>query len=198
MLFTSEQIDLLKELINIGVGKAAALFNNMVKSHIELSVPDIKVNQLKDIDRDIKNLKGQNLSAVKLGFRGNFSGVTEIVFPNKSAINLVSLLTGEDSDSSNLDDLRAGTLNEVANMLLNSVMGVLANLLNTHFQYDIPTYSEDTIENLLKINEDENQIILLAETHFVIKNLDIEGDILILLELSAYEHLKEKLDSLLV
>ena len=43
MSMTPEQIDALKELINIGVGKAAAMLNQMVNIRVHLKVPFVKV-----------------------------------------------------------------------------------------------------------------------------------------------------------
>lgn len=196
MLLSEKQLDTLKELINIGVGKAANLLNDMVQSHVKLSVPKIKVDYVSNLQEELVHLKGEILSAVKLGFKGTFSGTTEIVFPVASAQKLVSLLTGERIDSPNLDSLKTGTLNEIANILLNSVMGVIANLLETHFRYELPAYSEESIEQLLMTASDIDQIILFGETHFEIEQLQIEGNIIIILELSALEHLKTALNNL--
>jgi len=38
---TEEQLDALREVVNIGIGKAASIFNGMLDSHVELEVPSI-------------------------------------------------------------------------------------------------------------------------------------------------------------
>ncbi len=197
MLLNNEQLDLFTELINIGVGKAAKLLNELISSPIKLSIPNIIVERPIDLVKKLKPGKSTTYYAVKLQFEGSFNGIAEIVFPSESGNNLVSILTGEEPYSDELDGLRAGTLNEVANMLLNGVMGTISNIIKEVFNYSIPVYSEDIFENLFIDPTSEDKIVLFGETHFVVESADIEGDIIVLLELFYFESLKSELNRLL-
>ncbi len=197
MLLNNEQLDLFTELINIGVGKAAKLLNELISSPIKLSIPKIIVERPIDLVKKLKPGKSTTYYAVKLQFEGSFNGIAEIVFPSESGNNLVSILTGEEPYSDELDGLRAGTLNEVANMLLNGVMGTISNIIKEVFNYSIPVYSEDIFENLFIDPTSEDKIVLFGETHFVVESADIEGDIIVLLELFYFESLKSELNRLL-
>lgn len=197
MLLNNEQLDLFTELINIGVGKAAKLLNELISSPIKLSIPKIIVERPIDLVEKLKPGKSTTYYAVKLQFEGSFNGIAEIVFPSESGNNLVSILTGEEPYSDELDGLRAGTLNEVANMLLNGVMGTISNIIKEDFNYSIPVYSEDIFENLFIDPTSEDKIVLFGETHFVVESADIEGDIIVLLELFYFESLKSELNRLL-
>lgn len=196
MYFTNTQLDTFKELVNIGVGKAAALLNDMIAHPIKLSVPKIEVLRVADLAKLSLN-KEKETSAIKLDFSGSFEGIAQLVFPMKSADNLVSLLTGEELDSNDLNSLKVGTLNEVGNILLNNVLGALSNMTSGKFHYNIPVYKENqTIEMLGAGSEDDEKIVLFSETSFEIKDLQIVGNILLLLELSTFENLKFQLDKL--
>jgi len=197
VLLNNEQLDLFTELINIGVGKAAKLLNELISSPIKLSIPKIIVERPIDLVKKLKPGKSTTYYAVKLQFEGSFNGIAEIVFPSESGNNLVSILTGEEPYSDELDGLRAGTLNEVANMLLNGVMGTISNIIKEDFNYSIPVYSEDIFENLFIDPTSEDKIVLFGETHFVVESADIEGDIIVLLELFYFESLKSELNRLL-
>jgi len=197
VLLNNEQLDLFTELINIGVGKAAKLLNELISSPIKLSIPKIIVERPIDLVEKLKPGKSTTYYAVKLQFEGSFNGIAEIVFPSESGNNLVSILTGEEPYSDELDGLRAGTLNEVANMLLNGVMGTISNIIKEDFNYSIPVYSEDIFENLFIDPTSEDKIVLFGETHFVVESADIEGDIIVLLELFYFESLKSELNRLL-
>lgn len=197
MLLNNEQLDLFTELINIGVGKAAKLLNELISSPIKLSIPKIIVERPIDLVKKLKPGKSTTYYAVKLQFEGSFNGIAEIVFPSESGNNLVSILTGEEPYSDELDGLRVGTLNEVANMLLNGVMGTISNIIKEDFNYSIPVYSEDIFENLFIDPTSEDKIVLFGETHFVVESADIEGDIIVLLELFYFESLKSELNRLL-
>jgi len=197
VLLNDEQLDLFTELINIGVGKAAMLLNELINSHIKLSIPKVIVQKPKDLVKNLIQLKQSTYYAVKLQFEGSFNGIAEIVFPSKSGNLLVSLLTGEEIYSPDLDSMRVGTLNEVANMLLNGVMGTISNIIKENFEYSIPQYFEDSFENLFIEPNLDDKIVLFCETHFEVENTDIEGDIIVLLELFYFESLKAELNRLL-
>ena len=197
MLLDERELDVFKELINIGVGKSAGLLNELVQSPIKLNVPKIRVCKVDELINELSTETLGKYYAVKLNFTGKFSGIAQIVFPSDSGNNLVSLLTGEEKYSDELDNVRAGTLNEVANMLLNGVMGSISNLLKDNFEYSIPVYFEDLLNNLLTDKTVTESVVLFGETHFEVENLSIEGDIIIILELPSFSNLKAELNKLL-
>ena len=196
MNITSDQIDALKELINIGVGRASGVLNEMVNSHIILQVPFIKILSPEEMKAEMKELSKSPLATVRLGFKGPFSGTAALVFPPDSASKLVNVLTGEEPGSPDLDSVRVGTLSEVGNIVINSVMGSISNVLNQHINYSLPDYIEESIEDLLKPHESyPNVTVLLAHTHFLIKKLQIEGDIILIFEVGSLDILISAINS---
>lgn len=190
MRLKPEEIDALKELINIGVGKAAAVLSEMVNCHINLQVPYIKILTPGELQAEIEELGKQHIAAVQLGFKGPFSGSAALVFPPDSASKLVAVLTGEEPGTLDLDSVRAGTLSEVGNIVINGVMGSIANVLKQQLNYSLPNYTEDRIENLLALNDLDPAItVILARTRFSIEQLHIEGDIILIFELGSFDAL---------
>lgn len=188
---TNYQIDALKELINIGVGRAAGMLNQMVESHVNLQVPDVRILAPVDFqEHKVVELDMNKLAAVQLTFKGPFSGIAALVFPPDSAAKLVDVLTGEEPGAIDLDAIRIGVLTEVGNIILNGVMGSISNVLEQHLKYTIPTYVEDRIEHLLALDDIASTVgIVLARTRFTVAQLSIEGDILLLFEVGSLEML---------
>jgi len=187
---TPAQMDILKELINIGIGRAAGVLNEMTSFHILLDVPFIKVLPHKALKREIEEFGSSRIAAVSLGFNGPFSGTAALVFPPDSASKLVTVLTGEEPGTPDLDSVRAGTLTEVGNIVINGVMGSIGNIIEQRINYSVPTYMEDTIDNLLALNSpDVNLLVLLVRTRFTIKQLQVEGDIILLFEVGSFDSL---------
>jgi len=196
-LITEEQLDALQEFINIGVGRAAGMLNEMVESPILLNVPVLKVFDGKALQQEVvTRFNNHSLSVVRLSFSGNFSGSAELVFPTESASALVSLLTGEDRDSPDLDAVKIGTLTEVGNIVINGVLGSISNLLKQQMNYMLPVYFEDTIEHLLSSNYsfDLGTVFLLAQTRFEIKQLEIMGEIILIFEMPSFDALLNCID----
>jgi len=197
MNLTFEQIDALKELVVIGVGRAAGILNEMVHHHIQLQVPNIKIFSIHDLEREISGVETDRLSAVQMKFKGSFSGATALVFPQASAAKLVDILSGEEQRTTDMDSVRIGTLTEVGNILINGVMGSIGNVLKQHIEYSIPVYVEETIKNLVKTNSsDPDTVILLAQTRFTIEQLQIEGEIVLFFE-SSFNSLLSAINQIL-
>ncbi|WP_067052760.1 chemotaxis protein CheX [Methanofollis ethanolicus] len=191
-----EDIDAIKELVNIGVGRAAAMLNEITCSHITLQVPTLQVIGLDELDR-VDGLSGpQSAATVKIDFRGFFTGTTALIFPPESAAALVMAITGEEEDQPELDALRTETLMEVGNIFINGVMGSIGNVLGQQITYTPPTYVEDTIANIARATRfDPDERVLLANTRFFVEEINVEGVIAMILEIGSLDVLLDRIAS---
>jgi chemotaxis protein CheC len=189
MNLTADQVDALLEILNIGFGRAAAMLNQMIQFPILLQIPYIKLLSPLQVKLELEKRLGNNIiSAVRISFRGPFYGSAQLVFPVESASQLVAILTGEELGATELDSLKIGTLTEVGNILLNGVMGSISNILHERLNYTIPTYTEDTVDNLWRFHElDCHSSTILARARFTVEKLSIEGDIIVLFQMGSLE-----------
>ena len=172
------------------------MLNQMLDSQIVLEIPVVSVLNLSQIQAELeKRFEGDSLAAVKLNFTGSFSGKANLVFPTESAATLVSLLTGEEIGSPDLDSVKIGTLSEVGNIVINGIMGSISNVLNQHLNYAIPIYMEDSIKHILSLEYiKEETVFLLAQTRFAIKTLEIIGEIVLIFEMESFGTLIKVID----
>lgn len=189
------RLDVLRELVNIGVGRAAEMLNQITSAHIDLLVPEVMVCEPGCIPAIGNISPTEPIAAVKLCFSGVFSGTAALIFPPHSASLLVSILVGEEQGPE-MDSLRIGALQEVGNIMLNGVMGSFANVLGEHLDYMPPDYYEDRLERLLS-EEQAGCRVLLVRTNFVAEARRIEGDILIFFRLGSFDSLVASIDRLL-
>lgn len=197
MNVTPYQIDALTELINIGVGRAAGMLNQILEAHVQLQVPLIKIFSHSQVEDVLNSMAITPLSVVSLSFKGSFTGTALLAFPSDSASNLVNIVAGEEPDLSDLDSIRVGALTEVGNIILNGVMGSVSNVLKKHLSYSIPVYVEDTIKHLL--DEDDLELdspIILAKTELTIKKFHIKGNIILIFRVNLFNTLIEILDTM--
>ncbi|MEN9869048.1 MAG: hypothetical protein RLZZ171_31 [Cyanobacteriota bacterium] len=198
---TCEQLDALQEIVNIGIGRAAAMLNEMVDARIALEVPTIQLLSASQLLQEmIARFNSQSISVVRLGFSGSLSGTAELMFPTDSASVLVAVLTGEDLDSPDLDAVKIGTLSEIGNIVINGVIGSISNILEQRMEYKIPSYCEDTIENLLlsERNMTDDVVFILAQARFAIEQLEIVGDIILIFEMKTFDNLLKAIDQQLI
>jgi chemotaxis protein CheC len=189
-------IDAIGEIVNIGVGKAAGQLNQMTGSHIILKVPSITLIPFGEITSIKNDIFSESVrSAVILSFKGSFSGITAIVFPPESAASLVTLLTGETESSADLDPMRVEALKEVGNIIINAVMGSIANVLSEHLTYSVPTYYEGPISDVTELRKKQgsDEWVLMAHTNFQVESLNIDGNILLVLEIGSLDNLVQSI-----
>jgi chemotaxis protein CheC len=192
MQLLPSQIDALKEMVNIGVGHAAGVLNAMLNSRIQLHVPVVEMMNYADLQSKIQTMGHGDLSSVRLGFKGPFSGNASLVFPAEGAVKLVSILTGVEADSSALNEMRVETLTEVGNIVLNGVMGAIGNELRLHVFYSVPMYLENPFEVLLSsVQTQFDANVVWVQTSFNIESESIVGDIILVFEVGSLDLLLE-------
>lgn len=186
MNLSENQIDLIRETINIGVGRSAAILNKMINKHIRLQVPYVAFAELEKIKELFSPTPDEELSSVNLNFKGSLIGAAKLIFPTDSASKLVDLFTDSIEDDNDMDEIKAGTLSEIGNIVLNSLIGTISNTLRLPLNYSVPSYQEGIINDLLahyaSITESAH---LFAQTRFIIEEMDIIGDFILLLEVES-------------
>ena len=186
MNIKEEELDFLKELINIGMGRGANSLNSLLSTHVDLNAPLVRVLNLGEVEKAMAGNSHGKLASVSIRFRGEAAGDTILAFPQESAAKLVSLLTESGSSEMDMDSLKEGALTEIGNIILNGVMGSFANMLKRHLTFTIPSYREGTLKDLLpgKYSED-GHVIVMVLTNFKVKEHLIEGNIYILFEIDS-------------
>ncbi len=196
MSLTSEQLDGLTELINLGVGRGASALNEMLNTGVELQIPALKVVSSSEFHSLTSELGKQRYYAVNLPFTGKFSGSAELIFKTESIDTMVMALTGENQQTlkEDIESLREETLCEVGNIVLNGVMGAIGNVLKQPLNFSSPIFSEGDSEELLdETGIRQLPVVLIARTRFIIRKFEIEGDIILFFEDGSFNALLEGL-----
>jgi chemotaxis protein CheC len=192
MRLLPSQIDSLKEMVNIGVGHAAGVLNAMLNSRVKLHVPVVEMMSHEELQTKVQSMGTGNLSSVRLGFKGPFSGNASLVFPADGAIKLVSILNGSEPGSGNLDAMQVGTLTEVGNIVLNGVMGAIGNELKLHVFYSVPIYVDNPFEVILSTQQTQvDAYVVWVQTRFTLESESIIGDIILVFDVGSLDLLLE-------
>ncbi|MEM7349397.1 MAG: chemotaxis protein CheC [Acidobacteriota bacterium] len=192
---SGRHLDAISELMNIGVGRSAGMLNEMIGSSIELIVPSVKILKISELTVELGGEPGGVYSFIRLPFQGPIHGTAALVFPPDSAAQLVAVLTGEEPGTADLDTVRAGTLSEVGNIVINGVMGSFGNILRLPLTYELPFYFEGLPEHLLQHQLAETDPeMLLAHTRFTVRDLEIQGTILLVFEVRSFDALLTAVD----
>ena len=196
MYLNELQLDALKEVINIGVGYAAGSLNELVGAPISLRVPVVDVLALDEARVRVAAFGWGRVASVQLAFSGPLKGNVALVFPYESAVRLVSLLTGDEGSNSDVDGIRAATLEETGNIILNGVVASVSNLLQGQISFSIPYYSEQggLPARFAGADPSAGMHVILARASFGVAQHEIEGEIFLFFEMSALASLVAALD----
>jgi len=194
-MITPDQFDdALAELVNVGVGRAAAALSAMVNERIELSVPQVMSIQSSELSAHLDLDQLDHLSLVQLCFGGKVGGSASILFPVDSARRLVGLLTGGELSAEELDLEREAALTEVGNILINGVMGTIGNMTGVEVFYQLPEYAECSMEELG--SSFHNRDLLLAMVVIAISGQEIKGHLVLVFDLPSIEHLNKVIEQM--
>ena len=189
---TPTDIDVLTEVINIGVGRAAGSLSDIIGSHVMLKVPHVELLPFSKLQEIASRLGHERISSVIQKFQGAFIGSAALVFPPESAARLVSALTGDAVTSPNLDSVRGGTLMEIGNIVINGILGTVSNILKCNLNFSLPEFRDiNKIVELIRSDDLKQHagFIVFAEANFLMKALKISGFIIILFEVDSIDSL---------
>jgi chemotaxis protein CheC len=188
------QIEALKEIINIGVGKGAEVLNTMVQSHIALEVPEVKIFGSDEYSHFVNHFAETDYSIITLPFNGELNGFSKLIMSSEHAAKLVDAFIGKHGASIEMDSLRVDILSEIGNIITNAVMGTLSNMLSLELGYIVPSYEMGS-KNIIIPKEiiSSASAILYAQTHFKIEEFESKGNFAIFFNLKSFNALTEKI-----
>jgi len=195
MKINEETIDTIKELINIGCGSGAGILNQMVKSHITLHVPSIRIIADRNIlDTYLDEYK--KYQCVNVNIAGDLHGAISMLLTESTLLELVKRLTGENLNDS-IDGLKIEVIQEIGNIILNSISGTISNLFRLKMNVSLPEFHKDIHDFITKtINEKDYSHYVLVETSMSVDDLNIIFYIIILFQADSFQYLVENMGSI--
>lgn len=178
--------DALTELINLGMGRAAAQLSRMVAEPVGLSVPSLRIAPR---DEAAQSLGGGSSSfvAVSQGFQGRFSGRVLLVFPEANSLELVRAALRNPLGLEEVMDFEQEALAEIGNVLLSGCLSVIANALRETFNVSLPRVVRGDAPLVLAgdVPSAGGDQALLIYIDFSIRTRNIRGYIALLMDLPA-------------
>lgn len=187
--------DALTEIVNIGVSRAASNLRKMIGDQVHLSVPSIDVVSQRRAARLISEREVSELVAVSQDFTGAFAGRALLIFPESNSLDLVRAVTGNELTSQEVIDIELEALAETGNIILNSCLATMANMLRQSLVMSIPEVVRGSGASLFQVDEQSaaEGLVLFLYIDFAIRSRDIRGYIAMIMDLPALASLKELL-----
>lgn len=183
------ELDALKEIFNIGIGRSASALNQMVSEEVHLTIPEVHLIPHKEAKSKLIEKNQGIVSAVTQNFRGDFSGQAILMFSQENGLTLVRKLLGDNIPLSSLSELEQDSLVEIGNIILNSCFGTVINFLNANIEIDLPQFKQGTVDEIFE-RVVESEWSFYIEVSFSLPTDNINGYISFLMDIKSLEVFK--------
>ena len=174
------ELDALKELGNIGVGKAATSLSQMLGRPIEMSVPNAMVVRIQELHKviDVEKMVAGVVTGLD-DIENGQTGFLYITFPEESSQKLVEILIGDSSD----EEMADSTLMEIGNILSSAFCDATAEMLGVTLIPTPPSFGRDfaiaVIDAIVSQLADKSDYVVVFETK--LEESEDEIEILVML-----------------
>jgi chemotaxis protein CheC len=198
MNLTDKQRDALKELLNIGFGRAAASLSQLTGHRVLLDVPAVSIHPMADLRDALSAVVKDDVASVHQIFSGTVAGDALLILDHVGAGVLKQLLTDEQPLPLQVDASGREVLTEVGNILLNACLGTFGNLLDVQVSFSIPHLSLDTLHGVLQsliVNREGMRYGLLVHAGFRLRDAEVTGYLIIVLSVASLDRLLRAIES---
>lgn len=192
MDLTSAQEDALKELLNIGFGRAASSLSQLTGHRVLLDVPAVSIHALADLKNALASVVHDEVASVHQIFSGQVAGDALLILNHQAAAVLKQLLTDEPALPLQVDASAREVLTEVGNILLNACLGTFGNLLDVKVSFSIPHLDLNTLQSVLEsllVNREGMRYGLLVHAGFRLRDTEVTGYLVIVLSVASLDRL---------
>ncbi len=189
------QLDALTEIFNHGVGLAANALSELAGEEVQLSVPKIEELSKREISDKLDAQGANRICAVRQGFSGVLNTEALLMFPVDQSLQLVQLMVGNEFPLEQLSEMEQESLAEIGNILLNSVVSSVADMLHIEFEGTLPQVELGQVAEVLNSGHGVEDLILSLQINFSIASRQIQGYLVFLLDVASSDVLERKLSA---
>lgn len=145
------QMDVLKEIGNIGAGNAATSLADMLMTPIDISVPVVRILDYEDAT---ERLGGPETMIVGLMIQleGDFEGMIMFLLEKEFACMTLNTLMGtEFTGFSELDEVALSAFKELANIMAASYVNAIASMTGMRIDLTVPDLCIDMLGAILSV-----------------------------------------------
>lgn len=198
----NQQLDMFREIGNIGAGNAVTALAHLLNREINMSVPDARVVEFNEI---VNILDGPEtpVAGMLVDMSGDLNGYILLVLALDNAYEMVSLALSEDRPTpenigpEHFDEMDYSVLTEIANILVGSYLSSIATLSGLNTNQNVPQIAMDMLGAIISIAAIEyGQIgdsVLLLQTKFSDIDKEMAGHFFLIPDYESYKLLMKSL-----
>jgi len=169
----SLQLDILKEIGNIGAGHAATALSNLLNTKIDMSVPNVKIMQFNDMMELVGGAENV-VASVYFRIEGEAPGSMYFVTSLEQASNIIKQLTHDPKfqiEDLEQNPIAASVLQEVGNILIGSYLSSFSDFTKLNIYPTVPALAIDMFGaiisyGLIEIGQVSDEAIVIDTIFF--------------------------------
>lgn len=187
---TELERDIIREILNIGLARAADSFAAVAQEKVLLEVPSLDLLESEDILLRVKEYSVKH-AVIQSDIRGDFTGTTLMFFSGQHVQRLSRVcLRMQVPDSIQVNELQESLLLEISNIITGALVTQLANILKARI-YGAPpcTFAGDTtaLMNHLVPSESLQPLIFSIITQFSDQGNSVELPLMLFFDRATFE-----------
>ncbi len=191
------QLDVLKELGNIGAGNATTALSQMIDKKIDMGIPQVNIVEFKDL-ADVLGGAENPVVGILLNVEGNINGMMMFVLEQHSAHNLVNLLMNRDINAfEDFSEMDLSAIKEIGNIISGAYLSSLSALTNLKIISSVPYMAIDMAGAILSVPAIEfgkvGDRALLIQTDFGEGQNKVYGYFILIPDIDSYKTILESL-----
>ena len=194
---TSQYLDILKEIGNIGAGNATSALAQMLDAKVDMNVPEVRLLDFKEVG-DLMGGADQIMAGIYLAVEGDIDGSIMFLLGVKSAKILVNkLMMQEPADASEaFNEIELSALQEIGNIITGSYLNSMSMLTNLKMIPSVPYIAVDMAGAILSVPAIEfgmmGDYIMLIENKFF-DDSDLNGYFILLPDMESWKKILKAL-----
>ena len=196
---TSMELDVLREIGNIGAANATTALAQMLQRKIDMSVPTAELLEFKNLGETIGG-EETVMAGVYMTVNGDITGSMMFLLKKESARRLVNQLlfrSNEDIDpDADFDEMEMSAMKEIGNIMTGSYLNSMSDLTRLKIYPSVPDITIDMAGAILSVPAIEFGVlgdrILMIQTRFF-DEIEIDGYFILVPDIDSYHKILEAL-----
>ena len=138
--YSAVELDVLKEVINIGGGHAATSLSQLIEKPVHMTVPVIEMMEYADVYEQIMP-EETVIKAIIIKMMGDAEGVFLFTVDQQVSETIVAMMLPENTPYS--EAMANSALQELVNILVNSFLNAVMKLMDANLITSVPIIIED-------------------------------------------------------
>ncbi len=176
--YTVLQLDIIKELANVGGGNAATSISKMIDKRVDMTVPTIDILDYNEVFEKIM-AEDTMINAVIMRMMGDGEGIFLFIATEKVSMDLVNMMMPPGIDAT--EEIDDSVIKELVNIVVNSYLNAISKMLNIHLIASVPSSTVDMFGAILSAtymeSEQYDENVMIIKNEFIYQGEKIESSL---------------------